>query len=263
MTSFSWKRKAGAKVSKSLTQAFSEDAKEEEEDSNWDDGFDWLTVAPRKTVISLEDANSKSERLKVEGATLAEAERYWEALKKWEEAIQLAPHNYKILDMKAQALMAVGEVFPAVQTAEKTVRFAPTWWVGHQTLGRALANVGEVRMALKSFSRAVHLNPAESELWTEDLQWVKSLLDRHKLVQQQQQQGTGMGGLLDGSRNSTLTIRELRENNGNDDTEDIDQPIVRYGPVNHDSTNDENSGQRPSKKVRKLPNNYIQMRDPT
>ena len=42
--------------------------------------------------------------------------------------------------------MAVGEVFPALQTAEKTVKISPTWWVGHQTLGRALANVGEVKM---------------------------------------------------------------------------------------------------------------------
>lgn len=42
--------------------------------------------------------------------------------------------------------MALGEVFPAVQVAEKTVNIAPTWWVAHQTLGRALVNVGEVGM---------------------------------------------------------------------------------------------------------------------
>ena len=71
MTSFGWKRKAGAKVSKQSTHAFAANNKEEA-DSN--ENYDWL-VAPRKIAFSLEDANAKAERLKVEGSTLAEAER--------------------------------------------------------------------------------------------------------------------------------------------------------------------------------------------
>ncbi|GFS13648.1 tetratricopeptide repeat protein 33 [Elysia marginata] len=226
MTSFGWKRKAGAKVSKQLTEAFSADIKDEGSDS--DDSCDWLRPSPRKVAFSLEDANVKSERLKLEGATLAEADRYWEALKKWEEAIQLVPNNHTILDMKAQALMAVGEVFPALQTAEKTVKILPTWWIGHQTLGRALANVGEVKMAQKSFSRAVHLNPGEPELWKEDLLWVKSLLDRHKLSRVQELEEAA-SGLIGSSNRNTVVIRELKENHGNNSAdEDESQAVVSY-----------------------------------
>ena len=45
-----------------------------------------------------------------------------------------------------QALMAVGEAFPAVQAAQKAVSADPTWWEARQTLGRAQLNMGEVRM---------------------------------------------------------------------------------------------------------------------
>ena len=36
--------------------------------------------------------------------------------------------------------------------------------------------VGEVRLALRSFQYAVHLNPADRELRTEDLAWAHQLL---------------------------------------------------------------------------------------
>ncbi|RUS82430.1 hypothetical protein EGW08_009818 [Elysia chlorotica] len=262
MKSFGWRRKAGAKVSKQLTQAFSADVKDEESAS--ENESDWLPFAPRKVALSLEDANAKSERLKVEGAILAEAERYWEALKKWEEAIQLTPNNHKILDMKAQALMAVGEVFPALQTAEKTVRISPTWWVGHQTLGRALANVGEVKMAQRSFTRAVHLNPGNPELWTEDLLWVKSLLDRHKLTQTKQLQEE-LSGMVGSTSKSTVMITELKEKDDNGSTlEDIENlSVINYNRNDVVGSDNENLGPSAPKKVRSLPKNYVQMREPT
>lgn len=49
-----------------------------------------------------------------------------------------------------QALMAVGEVFPAVQAAEYAVKLDPTWWEARQTLGRALLNMGEVNLVSTS-----------------------------------------------------------------------------------------------------------------
>ena len=45
-----------------------------------------------------------------------------------------------------QALMAVGEAFPAAQTAQQAVSADPTWWEARQTLGRAQLNMGEVKM---------------------------------------------------------------------------------------------------------------------
>lgn len=46
--------------------------------------------------------------------------------------------------------------------------------------------------AVKSFSRAIHLYPADEELWKEDLMWSRSLLDQHqKLVLEQATENQG------------------------------------------------------------------------
>ena len=45
--------------------------------------------------------------------------------------------------------MALNELYPALQAAEKTTEVNPLWWVGHQTLGRARLGLGEVRMVCK------------------------------------------------------------------------------------------------------------------
>ena len=42
--------------------------------------------------------------------------------------------------------MEVGEVFEAVQSAEKAVEFSSTWATARQTLGRAQLGIGEVHM---------------------------------------------------------------------------------------------------------------------
>lgn len=42
--------------------------------------------------------------------------------------------------------MEVGEVFVAVQCAEKAVQLSPTWATARQTLGRAQLGIGEVYM---------------------------------------------------------------------------------------------------------------------
>ena len=64
----------------------------------------------------------------------------------------------------------VGEVYPALHSAEAAVDLCPNWWVGLQTLGRAQLGLGEVGLAVKTFSRAVHIRPDQQELWREDLQ---------------------------------------------------------------------------------------------
>ena len=87
-----------------------------------------------------------------------------------------------LFEMKAQALMNVHEWVPSIQCSEACIRLQPGWWVGHQTLGRAQIGLGEVGLAVKSFERAVHLNPADEELRRDDLDWAVSLLrDKQKL----------------------------------------------------------------------------------
>ena len=88
--------------------------------------------------------------------------------------------------MKAQALLSLHEWVPSISCSSECVRLQPTWWVGHQTLGRAQMGLGEVAMAVKSFERALHLNPDNEELRREDLEWAVTLLR-----QKQTETGTG------------------------------------------------------------------------
>lgn len=81
----------------------------------------------------------------------------------------------QLLEMKAQALMELEEVFPAVQAAEAAALSNPVWHVGWRTLGRAQIGFGDIDVAIKSFSKAIHLKPDEEECWKHDLHWAIEL----------------------------------------------------------------------------------------
>ncbi|XP_072904088.1 tetratricopeptide repeat protein 33 [Hemitrygon akajei] len=186
MTSFGWKRKVGEKVSKAASQVF--EAAAEEDGELVDADVDWLHAAKRRRETLLEDCAVKSKRLKDEGAFLSENGRYWEAIGRWDEAIQLTPDCAALYEMKAQVLMILNEVFQAVQAAETAVRLNPQWWEAWQTLGRAQLSLGEVALALRSFQQAVHTFPAESSLWEHDLGWAVELRRRQRELSQAAQQ---------------------------------------------------------------------------
>lgn len=154
-----------------------------------DDGLadadvDWLHIAKRQREVLLEDCTVKSKRLKEEGVFLSENGRYWEAIGRWDEAIQLMPDCAALYEMKAQVLMILNEVFQAVQAAETAVRLNPQWWEALQTLGRAQLSLGEVTLALRSFQRALHVCPGESSLWEDDLAWALKLQRRQQQLQE-------------------------------------------------------------------------------
>ncbi|KAF3701855.1 Tetratricopeptide repeat protein 33 [Channa argus] len=193
MASFGWKRKVGEKVSKSVVQQFEAEAEKADKEEGCrdddDDGeVDWLHAIKRRREILLEDCAAKSKRLKEEGALLAEQGRHWEAIKKWDEAIQLTPDNPLLYEMKSQVLTILQELFPAVKAAEMAVKFHPVWWEGWQTLGRAQLNLGEVDLAVRSFQVAIHLCPSERTLWQEDLDWAWRLQRQQSATKQKLQQ---------------------------------------------------------------------------
>ena len=101
MASFGWKRKT--KLKTSVAAVFSMAEEEEDEEP----GVDWLSAAKRICLPILEDSETKSKRLQNEGALLAENERYWEAIKYWDEAIQLTPNIAALHEMKSQVTLAV------------------------------------------------------------------------------------------------------------------------------------------------------------
>ncbi|KAM4634706.1 tetratricopeptide repeat protein 33 [Polymixia lowei] len=188
MASFGWKRKAGEKVSKSMVQQFEAETEKTNDGPCKDEEVDWLHAIKRRRVVLLEDCAAKSSRLKDEGALLAEQGRHWEAIKKWDEAIQLTPDNPVLYEMKSQVLTILQEVFPAVKAAEMAVKFRPLWWEGWQTLGRAQLSLGEVDLAVRSFQVAIHLCPSEHTLWQEDLSWAWRLQQQQRAAQEKSQQ---------------------------------------------------------------------------
>ncbi|KAL3870104.1 hypothetical protein ACJMK2_042717 [Sinanodonta woodiana] len=251
---FVWKRKIGASVSKNSSKAFENEAKDDEDPSVASGDIDWLTAMPKRRVVQLEDTSLKAKRLTNEGTVLADAERYWEAIKKWDEASQYTPADEKIYEMKAQALIALNEPFQAVQAARKSHELNPLWWVAHQTLGRALISVGEVKMALRSFSKAVHLHPDDKELWEEDLLWAFSLINKKEQVTREKAQEEQKKQ----KKCNSLTIQELDAESGLDGANKSIQLYSSKGT----NLSTERTEACNVKNIKRLPDNYVQMRDP-
>lgn len=89
--------------------------RDEEGDDDSEGAVDWLSAAKRRRLLLLEDNETKSRRLREEGAILAESERYWEAIKYWDEAIQLTPHMAALYEMKSQVAITYYTCTCAVQ----------------------------------------------------------------------------------------------------------------------------------------------------
>ncbi|XP_048875173.1 tetratricopeptide repeat protein 33 isoform X2 [Brienomyrus brachyistius] len=197
MASFGWKRKVGEKVSKAVVQHFEAESEASADNTDGDE-VDWLHAIKRRREVLLEDCATKSQRLKEEGSLLADEGRHWEAIKRWEEAIQLTPEDATLYEMKSQVLSHLQEVFPAVSAAEMSVKLRPLWWEAWQTLGRAQLNLGEVDLAVRSFQVAIHMCPAELPLWTEDLAWAQQLQkQRREMEEKVRQQQDTMQQLLE------------------------------------------------------------------
>ncbi|POI33403.1 hypothetical protein CIB84_002844, partial [Bambusicola thoracicus] len=71
MASFGWKRKIGEKVSRATSQQFEAEAADEKGPGG-DEDEDWVHASKRRREVLLEDCVKKSQRLKDEGASLAE-----------------------------------------------------------------------------------------------------------------------------------------------------------------------------------------------
>ncbi|CAB4007789.1 tetratricopeptide repeat 33 [Paramuricea clavata] len=77
--------------------------------------------------------------------------------------------------MKAQVLLELDEIFPAIQSAEMAVTLNPRSPNSLQTLGRGQIAIGEIEMAIISFSKALHITPDSEEIRNEDLCWAVDL----------------------------------------------------------------------------------------
>ena len=111
MTSFGWKRKSSQLSSAPAVFTPDQDDQDKEEEEASDPDFDWIAVAKRRRVAALEDNRTLFLRLKQEGEVLslncrciylfiiyylhtkvlAEQERFWQAINRWDNALALDP----------------------------------------------------------------------------------------------------------------------------------------------------------------------------
>jgi tetratricopeptide (TPR) repeat protein len=94
------------------------------------------------SMAALEDAPTKVKRLKNEGNTLAEAGKFWQAIKQWNAALEIDADHAIIHELKAQAMLTLGESLPAVRSASEAVRLEPAWAEAHLTLVRTACMTG-------------------------------------------------------------------------------------------------------------------------
>lgn len=103
--------------------------------------------------------------------------------------------------------------------------------------------------AVQSFSRAVHLNPGDRELWEEDLLWSHSLLEKRKLLEQEKQE-------LEKAK-SGVAITEIHSDG--DDADEVREKNERKIEVYKYTSGGTNSASQTV--IEKVPTNYVQMRD--
>jgi|EP00802_Teleaulax_amphioxeia_P020188 tetratricopeptide (TPR) repeat protein len=182
---FGWKTKRRRVAQTALADELAANIEEEEEREK-SALEEWMRRQAASSVLQLEDAAGLSARRKDEGCILAAAGRFREAIARFQSALELTPGSAVLHELQAQCYMEAGDTYAAIQAAECAVRCDAQWAPGHQTLGRAQMNFGEVEMAIASFETAVQLDPeGMAEVRDDDLPGARQLLARkHAMVAQ-------------------------------------------------------------------------------
>jgi len=182
---FGWKTKRRRVAQTALADELAANIEEEEEREK-SALEEWMRRQAASSVLQLEDAAGLSARRKDEGCILAAAGRFREAIARFQSALELTPGSAVLHELQAQCYMEAGDTYAAIQAAGCAVRCDAQWAPGHQTLGRAQMNFGEVEMAIASFETAVQLDPeGMAEVRDDDLPGARQLLARkHAMVAQ-------------------------------------------------------------------------------
>jgi len=196
MTSFGWKKKTPRLISSNngieLNSSIRDDDNSIQSDSDGEKAnHNWVEIyKKRKLDNKSENSQQNILRLKNEGIALAENEEYWQAIGRWDEALQIIHNTIPTLpdetkffhEMKSQAFMQLHEWEPAIESSKSALKIDPNWHSAHQTLGRAYLGKGDVKEVVKAFSRARHICPQDQEIKVDDLEWANSLLTHLKLM---------------------------------------------------------------------------------
>jgi len=108
------------------------------------------------------------------GNEAAEGGDYHTAMRLWREALDLNAEDFTLYELKAQALLALDEFWPAVHAAQEACRRAPEWADGHVTLARCQREVGEVSASIESYEQALRIEPTHAEA-TEEIEEMRKI----------------------------------------------------------------------------------------
>jgi tetratricopeptide (TPR) repeat protein len=104
------------------------------------------------------------------GNALAEAGRMSDALRCFQEGLRCVPTDHLLLELSAQAYLALDRPLEACKAADAAAKLAPAWADGQLTLARAQRELGEVEAAVASYRVAVSLDGGLDEARTELLE---------------------------------------------------------------------------------------------
>ncbi|XP_062998110.1 LON peptidase N-terminal domain and RING finger protein 3 [Elgaria multicarinata webbii] len=159
-------------------------------------------------------------RLRHEGNRLYEERKLQAALRKYDEAVRLAPNDHLLYSNRSQINSTLKCCEEALNDAETACRLQPYWLKGHLRKGQALANLGKTEEALHEFLFCLALDggnkTANSEAQRllrnlfscipgdaqENLPGILQLLSRHSRLKGNPLSSLGSGGAGHGLRSS-------------------------------------------------------------
>uniref|UniRef100_A0A1I8GUX5 TPR_REGION domain-containing protein n=2 Tax=Macrostomum lignano TaxID=282301 RepID=A0A1I8GUX5_9PLAT len=188
---FAWKRKSDSSQTtlSSTVRSGLSDRKNvfDRLDNNDDCSLLPLTTIKRpRTCVTETNKRSIAQKRQLlidAGSASAESGDWASALVSFRKALSLdsvetsdqSQQRARLLEMAAQAHLALGEFCAGAGLATEAVSLAPNWAPARQTLGRCQVSAGLTRQALKSFAYACFLDPTEPDIWHKDLLWTWDL----------------------------------------------------------------------------------------
>jgi tetratricopeptide (TPR) repeat protein len=98
------------------------------------------------------------------GVALREQGRPQEAIRHFEQALQIKPDLAEVHNGLATALFGLGKVPEAIGHFEQALQIRPDYADAHDNLGVALVQLGEVPEAIGHFEQALRIKPGDAEV---------------------------------------------------------------------------------------------------
>jgi tetratricopeptide (TPR) repeat protein len=108
-----------------------------------------------------ENASSWNDR----GVDLYALDKYDEALKCYDKAIELDPQSSLAWNNKGSALFSQGKYDEAIQAYDRAIEIAPKYASAWNNKGSVLYNIGKYNEAIQAYDEAINLNPEDANAW--------------------------------------------------------------------------------------------------